>query len=70
MVEHRLAKARVEGSNPFSRSKSLPNIFRNGLKPSTGSFRRGCALFVGFGEVERKAKPAEKSVLEASVRVA
>ena len=27
MVEHRLAKARVEGSNPFSRSKHLSQQF-------------------------------------------
>src|SRR6478672_493714 len=47
VVEHRLAKARVEGSNPFSRSKLFQTFFEMDLNPRSGGFPRGCAPFVG-----------------------
>ena len=44
MVEHRLAKARVAGSNPVSRSKTIYLV-----EPATGS-SKGFAPFGGSRE--------------------
>ena len=58
MVEHRLAKARVEGSNPFSRSNiSYPDSDLNprqgvpkGVTPFRGEHARGLAPSAGVSE--------------------
>ena len=60
VVEHRLAKARVEGSNPFSRSNFQAlemNPLSTGVLPLHGVWARG--LILGVNVATRNGVPTE-----------
>ena len=62
MVEHNLAKVGVEGSNPFARSKFIPNI--KNLRASPGE----SVVSMRFQGSIGKARPVENAAAELGLR--